>query len=300
MVITYGLNSLELAKKVAETAETPLINKIVRVFPDGEIYVRFENIDFEGKEVYVIHSLYPEQNQNLIELFLTLDLIKDYGGKIKLIVPYFAYSRQDKRFQDGEAFSLKTIANILKFLGVEYLITIDAHFHRKPEEFDFFGVPAKNLTAVNLLVNYAKNYFDGFIVIGPDLGSKDFLSSIKEEKIFLEKEKYCPECKLPATKCKCIKSEKEYEIKIKCPNLRKQNVLILDDMIAGGGTMIRSIEAIKEKVNKIAVGCTHGLFLKDSLQKLKNLSDYIFTTDTIKSEVSKVSVAELIAKEIKK
>jgi ribose-phosphate pyrophosphokinase len=299
--IVAGSNSLELAEKISEMSGIPLIQKIVRKFPDGETYVRLEKTNFGGEKVFIIHSLYPEQNENLIELFLTADLVRENGGLPFLIIPYFAYGRQDKAFQKGEAFSLKTIAKILKSLGAEKLIIIDAHFHRKTGDFDFFGTPARNISAVTLQIEHAKRVIKGeFFVAGPDVGSKDFLSSIKNA-VFLSKEKFCPVCRMPATKCKCKIKSKKYVIKTYVPKeLENKNILLLDDMITTGSTIIESAKTLREKNNKVFVGCTHGLFVGDYLRELGKYAEYVFSSDTVKSGSTKISVAPLLAEELKK
>ncbi len=299
--IIAGSSSSELALKISAMAKIPVIQKIIRKFPDGETYVKLERSNFKGEKVFIIHSLYPAQNESLIELFLTIDMVKENGGHPYLVIPYFAYGRQDKVFQPGEAFSLKSLGKILHSLGPEKIITVDAHFYRQTGDFDFFGTKATNVSAVTLQISHAKKIIRGeFSVAGPDEGSKDFLSGMKDA-IFLRKEKYCPVCKMPATKCECKTPVKKYVIKTVVPeNLANKNVLLLDDMITTGSTVIEAAKALKAKNNKVFVSCTHGLFLGDSLKTLKKYADCVFATDTVKSEVSKISVAALLAEEIKK
>ena len=297
--IISGANSLHLARKISGLTKIPIISKVVRKFPDGETYVRLESSDFDGDKVFIIHTLYPEQDENLIELFLTLDVVKEKGGSPYLIIPYMAYGRQDRIFQNGEAFSLKTIAKILRFLGAQGLITVDAHFLRKAGIYSIFGLPARNVSSVTLQFEHARKVIGGeFTVAGPDSGSKYFLSSI-EGAVFLGKEKHCPACKMPATGCRCKRKEKAYANKIEVPEkLKNRNVLLLDDMITTGSTIIEAAKALKAKRNRVFVGCTHGLFVGDSLQKLREYADYVFCTDTVKSEASKISVAGLLSEQM--
>ncbi|HDD45962.1 MAG TPA: ribose-phosphate diphosphokinase [Candidatus Aenigmarchaeota archaeon] len=300
VMITYGEVSKDLAYSLSKLTRIPILPKVVRRFPDNEVYVRIENTKIKGEVIYIVHSLYPDQNSNLIELFLTLDLVRDYGGIPRLILPYLAYSRQDKRFQEGEAFSLRTIANILKGLGVREIITIDVHSYRKEGKYRLFSIPAKNITASRLLVDYARTLCKDFIIAGPDQGSKHFLSNIEGKKVFLRKEKYCSRCGKNAVHCKCSYKKKEYEIRSIAPkSVKGKNVLIMDDIISSGGTMIEAVKAVKGcGANKIMVACTHGLFLGNSLKVLKSMADIVFSTNTIKSEVARVDVAKLLARGI--
>jgi ribose-phosphate pyrophosphokinase len=301
-VILSGENSISISLEVSKIKKIPMIKKCVRKFPDGEIYLRLDSTDLDGKDVYLIHSLAPKQNESLIELFLSIDTIKDYGAKkIHLITPYLAYARQHKRYLSGEAFSLKTFIKILKFLGTSRITTIDAHFCRKVGVFNLFGLKIENLTAAPLIFNYIKKEIgNNFILVGLDAGSKNFLSSINSRKIFLKKEKFCPRCGLKATKCRCKTKNKEYEIRIKgIEKIKNKNVIILDDIIASGKTMIEGVKAMKKIAKSISVGCTHGLFLGNSLKILKENCNLVVSTNTIKSDVSKVSIAPLIIKVIR-
>lgn len=298
--IIPGSNSSELAGKISDVSKIPLVGKTVRKFPDGETYVRLEDSDFKGEEVFIVHSLYPNQDESLVELFLTTDAVRENKGKPSLVIPYLAYARQDGTFQKGEAFSIKTIAKVLKALGTERVITVDPHFHRKSGEFDFFGIPAKNVSAVEIAAEHAEKITGGkFTVAGPDEGSKDFLS-VMERSVFLKKEKYCPVCGMKATECRCASEDKSYVTKSVVPEgIENESVLLLDDMVSSGSTMIEAAKALKSKNNKVFAGCIHGLFIGKSLKELEKHTDYVFSTDTVKSEASKVSVAGILADELK-
>ncbi len=300
--IIAGSKSAKLAESVSRISKIPVVPKVVRQFPDGETYVRLGPDGLkglEGEPVFIIHSLYPSQNENLIELFLTIGAVRERGGLPHLVIPYLAYGRQDKSFQPGEAFSLKTVGNILKSLGAEMLITVDAHFHRMVGGFDFFGIKGLNLSAVTLQISHAKKVIGGdFIIAGPDCGSRDFLSGVKGA-VFMRKVKYCPVCNMPATECKCKEKAKRYVVRTSAPDgLASRNVLLLDDMVTTGTTIIEAAKALRDNGSKVFVGCTHGLFLGDSLRTLKKYADHVFSTDSVESKVSKVSVANLLADEI--
>jgi len=282
----------ELSKTVAAATGTEIVSKTVKKFPDGETYVRLEDTDFKGEKVFIFQSLYPDPNNSLIELFMTINAVRENGGRAFLVIPYFAYGRQDRIFEKGEAFSLKMVADILKSLGAEKLITIDPHFYRKAGDFDFFGMPARNISAVSLLVEHArKTIGGGFIAVGPDRGSKDFLAPL-DGSVFMKKTKRF----LPSDG-----PERKYEISIELPeNISGRNVLLMDDIIASGGTIRKSAKILKQAGNRVFVACTHGIFLGGSLEELKKYADEIISTDTVKSACSKVSVAGIISEEIKK
>jgi ribose-phosphate pyrophosphokinase len=297
--IVAGSNSVKLAERISSLTGIPVLGKTARKFPDGETYVRLLDSNIRGEKVFIVYTLYPGQNENLIELMLTIGAVSENGGRPIPVIPYFAYGRQDRAFQNGESFSLKSVAKMLLSLGVERALTVDSHFHRKQGDFDLFGIKVHNITAVTLQISHARKFLKGsFTIVGPDEGSADFLSGV-EGAVFLSKDKFCPVCGRPATECKCKNRKKEYVTKTEVPRgLENKDVLLLDDMITSGATIIEAAKALKEKGNRVFVGCTHGLFVGDSLRKLQRLADGVFSTDTIENEVGKISVAGMIAKEL--
>ena len=289
--IIAGSNSRKLASSIARLSGARIVTKTVKRFPDGECYVRLDGAAFSGENVFVVQSLYPRQDEQFMELFLTIDAVRENGGRPVAVLPYFAYGRQDKVFEKGEPLSLRVIGLALGALGTKGLITVDAHFHRGAGKFDFYGIHAINVSAASLLRDHAKKIIRGeFAVAGPDKGSADFLKGM-EGALFLSKEKTFSE----------TGKTRSYEIRTDAPPaLKGMNVLVLDDMVTSGGTMEESAKALKKQGNRVYAGCVHGVFLGGALQRLRKGTDGVFCTDTIESDASAVSVAPLIADAIKK
>jgi ribose-phosphate pyrophosphokinase len=304
MIILNGSRSTSLGEKIAIALGIKFENVTTRIFPDGETYVRI-NTDVKGRDTVIVQTMFPNQNDALMEFLLIADTLKDMGtSKIIGVVPYLAYARQDKRFQTGEALSIKTVAKLMKSVGVERLITIDTHYqHVKPGEFDLFGIPCVNLSAGPLLLEHIKEKVDPDVMtIGPDLGSLEMVKYATGKEMILKKEKRCPICGKPATECKCKIKKKKYEItEIESEyDFTGKNVVILDDIIASGSTMIKAVKKVRsEGARKVIAAATHGLFMKDSLIQLKELTDYLVVTDSIFTPVSNVSVANLIVETLK-
>lgn len=149
-------NAVNLCKKVSQIANILLVKTEIKNFPDGEIYVRIDE-KLEGEDVFVIQSGYPNQNNALIELFLTLDAINDMEPKtVSVILTYMPYSKQDKRFKDGEAVSAGTMLKLLKSLKITKIWTINLHFAKGETDFDFFNIDIKNLNAAPLVAEHVK------------------------------------------------------------------------------------------------------------------------------------------------
>jgi ribose-phosphate pyrophosphokinase len=304
MLILNGSNSQSLGERIAIDLGLNFENVTTRKFPDGETYVRIET-DVKGRDAVIIQTMFPDQNDALIEFLIIADTLKDLeANSIIGVVPYLAYTRQDRKFQPGEALSMKTVAELMKSVGVSKLITVDTHYqHVKPGKFNLFGIPCINVSAGRILLDDIRGKIDhDLMTIGPDLGSSEMIKYATGEEMFLTKEKRCPICGLPATQCKCKIEKKKYEITdIESKyNFSGRNVVILDDIIASGGTMIKAVKKVKsEGAKKVVAAATHGLFMKDSLIQLKELTDYLVVTDSIATPVSNVSVAPLIVEALK-
>lgn len=304
MLVLNGSNSTSLGEKIAIELGIKFENVTSRIFPDGETYVNI-NTDVNDRNAIIVQTMFPSQNNSLIEFLLIADATKDLGARtITGVVPYLAYSRQDRKFQSGEALSAKTVATLMKAVGVEKLITVDTHYqHKGPGKFDFFGIECINVSAGRLLLDHIKEKIDlDLMTIGPDLGSSEMIKYATGEEMFLTKEKRCPVCGKLAQECECKIKKKKYEItEIDSKyNFHGKNVVILDDIIASGGTMIKAAKKIKsEGAKKVIAAATHGLFMKDSLIQLKELTDYLVVTDSIATPVSNVSVAPLIVDVLK-
>jgi len=304
MLILNGSNSQSLGERIAISLGLKFENVKTRIFPDGETYVRIES-QVKGRDAVIVQTMFPSQNDSLIEFLLIADTLKDMEAqKIIGVIPYLVYSRQDRKFQLGEALSIRTVAKLMKSVGVNKIITVDTHYqHVKPGEFDLFGIPCVNLSAGrSLLEHINEKVSNDLMTIGPDFGSSQIVKYATGEEKIMRKIKKCPICGLPAEECKCKIKKKKYEITEVESELDfdDRNVVILDDIIASGKTMTQAVKKVKsEGAKKVVAAATHGLFMKDSLIKLKELTDYLVVTDAIYTPVSNVSVAPLIVEALK-
>ena len=127
MIIASTNEFSELGKKIAINLNVKFSIIESKIFPDGENYIRFTD-SLVDKKVIIIQSCFPEQNKKLIELFMMLDAAKNLRSKeVIAVVPYLAYSRQDKSFLDGEAISITTIVKLIETSGANAFITVDIH-----------------------------------------------------------------------------------------------------------------------------------------------------------------------------
>ncbi len=255
----------------------------IKAFPDGENYIRIPDIaNYSGKKVLVFHRLYPESDRHIIQAILILDTLKRAKAKPILVSPYLPYSRQDKTFLEGEAMSAEVLCKTLKAAGAEKLITLDCHFLKKEGKATYGGLEIENISMGNSLVNHAKKSLGGeqIEVISPDAGASYLVEEYGGKSMKKVRGKYVEGA--GETYRKIDKLERGFEVSGK-------NILILDDMIASGGTMLRAVENVKKGgAKKVICAATHGFFLKGSLEKLKESCDKIFVTNSIQSPVSVV------------
>ncbi|MDE2312419.1 MAG: ribose-phosphate pyrophosphokinase [Patescibacteria group bacterium] len=255
-------------------------------FPDGDSHITIPQIgEVAGQSVYLFHRLYPKQNTALVVLFFMLERLKAAGAKeVAVVSPYIPYARQDKQKLPGELLAAKSLCRQLLAAGADKLVTFDCHFLNEVGEVEYEGLKIQNLSVGPLLVEHARQYFGGedFEVIGPDDGS-NYLVSRHGGKAFK-------------------KVRKEYQGKVAYRDVHEvsgdvdvvgKNVLILDDMISSGSTMIKSLEKLQAGgAKKIACAAVHGLFLFDCLDKMRQFTDAIFCSDSIPGPLAEVSIKD--------
>lgn len=292
-LILAGSSSIMLAVDVARRMGLDAIVPVVRKFPDGEIYVRITKA-VEDKSVAVIHTLGGNPNDLLIEYLLVVKTLKDLGAKeVIAVIPYLAYARQDARFKEGEAVSARIIAELIESAGTSKVLTIDAHLHRIESIDKLFNIKALNVSAVPELAKYiAKNYsLRNPIVVGPDEESEQWAKVaakvLNTDYIVLEKKRL---------------GDEEVIIESSVDIVKNRDVVIVDDIISTGGTMVETIHKLKEaNAGKILVSCIHPVLSANALNKILLAGAYdIVATDTIQSPVSKVTVSPVIAENLPK
>jgi ribose-phosphate pyrophosphokinase len=279
MYILGGTSAKNVARNLANKIQQPLLQATYKRFPDDEFYVRVLD-DISGEDVLIVQTAYPDPK--IVELLLMQDAVHEAGAKkITVVLPYFGYSRQDKRFEEGEAISARAVAQHIS-IHADCVITVDPH---KEHILKFFTVPAYSCSAVSTIAQYLKEKNIDFI-LAPDKGAKE---RGKEAATLIDCEyDYLEKTRIDGTTVK---------ITPKKLDAHGKHVAIIDDIISTGGTMANSIKELKKQGAKtVSVACTHGLFVGGAKEKLLSADcDEIISTDTIETEFSKVSAADCIA-----
>jgi len=246
----------------------------LRKFPDGEKYVRVLG---SGREATVVSSTFAPQDEKIVELLLIGDALREKGFKrLRAVVPYFAYSRQDRVTRGGEPVSVRAI---MKALGLYYdeLYVFDLH---NPETFKYFPGKAVNVSPAGVVADYFREKLGEGIVLAPDRGARERARSVAEklglEYGHFEKRRISPT---------------EVEMRPVDVDVNGKNVLIVDDIISTGGTMVKAAGILRKLgAEKIFVGVTHGVFAEGAIERVSKAVDELAVTNTIPSPVSKISI----------
>jgi len=290
VIVTSLKNSSKLAKKIAKGIDAKFSQTEVSTFPDGDLYLRFKT-EVKDKKVIIVESFQPNSNEALINIIFAAQTAKSLGAKkVVLFCPYLAFMRQDKRFNSGEAINAQIMSKLLNE-NIDKILTIDPHLHRILKMKDVFTIPAKNLTANHVIAQFIKKNFKNVAVIGPDWESFQWADQISEEiwveDTVLEKDRH-------STRKVDVEVTKEI-------NLEGKNIVIVDDIISTGNTMIKAAKEAKKRgaksINAIGV---HGLFVERGLPKMQKYFDSIYTVNTIEHETNKIDISPIIIEELKK
>ncbi len=276
-MLVKGPASPLLCNKLEKETSVETVEVDSKIFPDGEIYVKVDG-DVEGENCTIVQTTYP--NRRLLELYMTQDALVENGAEsIEVVVPYYSYGRQDQIFEKGESISARAFGKRIE-IDADKFYSIDLH---SQEIVEFFDIPAENISAMPILAEHSKDK-DPDLLMSPDEGGIERIKKAAQE-IGVEWD-YLEKTRVDAN---------TVEIKPKSIDVENKSVVILDDIIATGGTMTEAAKQLKDAgAEEVHAGCTHGLFVEDAEKKLDQVCDSVFCTDTIEQETSSVSVAPLL------
>lgn len=293
-MIFYINNTRQLALSVAKKTGISLGKFSVSRFKDGEIFVQLKE-DVKGKDVCVLGSGNPPAD-NMLELLVLISTLKENGAsKVNVIMPYFAYAKSDRITPEGSSLNAKLMANLIKTAGADSVIAVN--IHSKTAE-SFFTVPLAHLSVMPLLAEEFKELKERDLkVISPDLGGvervKEFARALGvSDMVIIKKTRPAPD------KVKVLEVSGD---------VKNKNVVIVDDMIQSGGTMLKAIDVLKKRGAKdIYIAVAHFLFSGPALELIaKNkdikkviITNTIFPSKKLPQKFKIVKVDSLIARAI--
>ena len=262
---------------------------ISKRFPDGDEYVRIP-VDVAGKEIALLHFCWPDQNARLVQLLLILRTLKELGASsITLQIPYLPYARQDKRVINGEAVSAQIICKLLAESGVSRLVTLDCHFLKREGNFDYAGLKITNISAASKLIESAGRGSKAPFIITPDEGAAYFVEGRKNAAVMHKVRGKYGKGATAYRGVKSLKARGSFDVS-------GWDVVIIDDIVGSGSTMIRAGQLAKKTGAKsITCACTHGMFLGNADKRILAAgADKIISTNSIPNKYARVDAVELL------
>ncbi len=286
VIVVSGTASNGVADGIAKALDVPLISIDKRILADGESYVRVPG-PINGKDVVLVQSTYPPQDKHLIELFLILDALKGLvPRRIVVVVPYLAYSRQNKRFMDGEPISAEAVIKLIRSSGADALITIEPH---RLQSLNVFEGKTMAVDPVPLYAAALPGALKKPVVLSPDNGGLDranrFAAIINAPSTFIDKER----------------DKLSGEVRIRAGSdfdFNGRDVIIIDDVISTGNTVAQAARFVKMKgAGKIIVIAAHLIMVGSCIDKLKksNVFDIIGSNSVPSKGTKVVDASRLLA-----
>ncbi|MFO7964129.1 MAG: ribose-phosphate pyrophosphokinase [Desulfobacterales bacterium] len=277
--IIVGKSNPDLGRRIAAALDQSPADRMIRTFPDGEVYVRIEE-DLYQSDVYVVQGTGPPVAENLMTLMLIGDACRRAGAwRVTAVVPYFGYARQDRRVTDGEPVGARMVADMITE-RYHRIITVDLH---NPAIEGFFTISVHHLSALPLLAELLRASVPReAVVVAPDLGAAKLA------------QRYADLLDLPMAYVNKLRIGGDHVEALHLTGSVQHRVpVIVDDMISTGGTMAAAMEILLSYgcADAFYVSATHGLFSGNALEKLGSFSiKKLIVTDSIASDSAKKNV----------
>lgn len=287
----------ELAENICKYLKVKLSSALVGRFSEGEIRVKIDE-NVRGKDVFVVQPTSPPTNENLMELLIMIDALKRASAnRITAVIPYFGYARQDRKDQPRVPITAKLVANLLTTAGANRILTMDLHAGQIQ---GFFDIPVDHLFAVGVFIDYLSKFeLKDLVVVSPDVGgikmARAYAKRLAAGLAIIDKRRISPE---------------KAEVMHILGETEGKNVVIVDDLIATGGSLIEAVEALKKaRAKSIWAAITHGVLSGPALERIDKCKDLekLLITDSIPLDDNKkhpriqvLSVAYLLGEAIKR
>jgi ribose-phosphate pyrophosphokinase len=293
--IFAGNSNPLLSDRISEYLAKPLGKLKVNRFSDGEIQVEIhENV--RKQEIYVIQSTCHPVNDHLVELLLLIDAFKrSSASRITAVIPYFGYSRQDKKVAPRVPISAKMVADLLENTGVDRVITMDLHAGQIQ---GFFSVPVDNLYAAPIIIDDIKTrYPENLVVVSPDAGgverARAYAKRLHSSLAIVDKRRSAP------NKARAMAIIGDVKDKI---------AIVIDDMVDTAGTLTEAASVIREKgARQVHAYCTHPVLSGPAIERItQSPLNSLVATDTIPlsseaqqcEKIETLSIAKLVGEAI--
>ena len=297
MVFTGNANP-KLAADVVKRLNISLGRASVGRFSDGEISVEVQE-HVRGNDVFILQSTCAPANENLMELLILVDALRRASaGRITAAIPYFGYSRQDRRVRSARVpIAAKLVADLLTAAGVHRVLTIDLHAEQIQ---GFFSIPVDNIYSLPImLADVWKKDFDNLMVVSPDVGGVMRARALAKRL----------ECDLAIIDKRRPKANVSEVMNI-IGEVEGRTCVLMDDIVDTAGTLCKAADALKKHgAKKVVAYCVHPVLSGSAVSRINESSlDELVVTDTIplteaaqKSPfIRQLSVADVLAETIRR
>lgn len=288
-----------LANEVCECLGGELSPSTTRRFSNDCLYVQL-NANCRERDVFILQPLVPPVQEHLMELLLMLDAARDASARrTTAVIPYYAYARSDKKDAPRISIAGRLVAELLTAAGASRVLTMALH---APQVHGFFRIPVDHLNALNILsAHFQHRDLANTVVVSPDLGNAKSASHLARL------------LNLPmAAGSKRRIDDEHVVIERIVGDVEGKRVIVLDDEIANGGTILELLRLLRERhVGSFTIACTHGLFTGSAIERIAAQPDVdeVVTTNTVPLAPTKskalpqlrvLSVAPLLAQAIQR
>jgi ribose-phosphate pyrophosphokinase len=275
LMVFAGRWSQELGERITGRLGIELGDVELTTFANGEIYVRFEE-SIRGADVFLVQSTARPVNDAVMEMLFMVNAAKLASAhRITAVMPWYGYSRQDKKSAPREPISAKLVADLLQAAGIDRLLTMDLHAGQIQ---GFFNVPVDHMTAVPMLADhFLERSFngdlnEGLVVVSPDTGRTKLANHFRD--------------KLGADLAVLAKQRPDHnesEVLMLIGDVRGKAAILIDDMIDTAGTLVNGAQAVLDAgATRVLAAATHGIFSGSAYQRLQGSAiEQVVVTDTV-------------------
>jgi ribose-phosphate pyrophosphokinase len=298
LVLFSGRGYPELAERIADRLDITLGDVYLTSFSGGEVYARYEQ-SIRGADVFIVQSLGDPVNQNLMELLVMIDAAKRASAEsIVAVIPWFAYSRQDRKTKPREPITARLVASMLRVAGATRVMTMDLHVGQIE---GFFSTPVDHLTAMHTFVDYFTN--QGFkeacdaVVVAPDTGEAKVAKRLADH------------LRLPWAIVNKIRRQPGHsEVERVIGEVEGRRAILIDDIIDTGGTTVRAAESILEYgATEVYAAATHAVFSGPAYERVDEspIKECVVTNtlplkrDRPRNKIQVLTIAPLLAATIR-
>lgn len=285
MNVLAGSSNPQLAEKIASLLQTSVVPREISLFANGEKRVIVDT-GVRGKDVLIVQAFSRPVDEHVVETLLLADAVKRAGAKnIRLFLPWFGYSFQDKVFREGEPLSAEVLARVLDTVRAKEIFFLDLHNSFQIPR--FFKTKTRHLSAGSVFAQYIQenHHLENALVVSPDYGgmmrSQQFAQALQLPIAVIKKRR-------DLNTRKIVSSELEGDV-------RGKTVFVFDDAIFSGGTTVEISQLLKENgATAVHFFATHGLFTGTARETLANSAvDNVVTTNSLPQEAGTGNITVL-------